>query len=157
MAMASTPAPAQKIVLDTNVTLDWLLFENPELTLLGEAIVRRQVEWIATSAMRDELGFILDGGSLDRWKPAVAKIWAAWDRHCTLRPNPSPGDPQGRPRCTDQDDQMFIDLAIAESANWLISRDKAVLKLARRLRLFGIEVVVPLGWHLLGAERVRQK
>jgi uncharacterized protein len=155
--MASTPNSPQKIVLDTNVTLDWLLFRNPEANLLGQAIINRQLEWIATSAMRDELGFILDGGSLDRWNADTNAIWAAWTRHCTLRPNPGPGDPQARPRCTDPDDQMFIDLAIAECASWLITRDKAVLKLARRLRPLGVEVVTPPGWHPTAIENALQK
>jgi uncharacterized protein len=135
------------IVLDTNATLDWLVFDNPELSLPRSAILTGAIRWIATSAMRDEFGFILGGGSLAAWKPDSSKIWAAWDRHCVLRPEPPAGDPARRPRCSDPDDQMFIDLAIAESARWLVSRDKAVLKLARRLRPFGVEVVTPLGWH----------
>jgi uncharacterized protein len=146
--MLSMPSSLATIVLDTNVVLDWLVFDNPELSLPTSAILAGTIRWAATSAMRAEFGFILDGGKLDVWKPDPAAIWATWDRFCTLLPLPAPGNPVGRPRCTDPDDQMFIDLAVAESARWLVSRDKAVLKLGRRLRPFGIEVVTPLGWHL---------
>lgn len=143
---AKRPAPST-IVLDTNAALDWLVFDNPELSLPRAAILTGAIRWIATSAMREEFGFILEGANLAAWKPDPLTIWAVWDRHCVLRPEPPAGDPTKRPRCSDPDDQMFIDLAIAESARWLVSRDKAVLKLARRLRPFGVEVVTPLGWH----------
>ena len=43
------------LVLDTNVVLDWLLFDNPSAMLLAATITQRQVRWIATAAMRGEL------------------------------------------------------------------------------------------------------
>jgi predicted nucleic acid-binding protein len=52
-------------------------------------------------------------------------------------------------RCTDTDDQKFIDLALAHGARWLLSRDRAVLKLGRRTRVLGLEVLTPEIW--LGA------
>jgi predicted nucleic acid-binding protein len=50
-----------------------------------------------------------------------------------------------RLRCTDPDDQKFIDAAIV-SAQWLISRDRAVLKLARRAAALGLRIVTPERW-----------
>jgi predicted nucleic acid-binding protein len=41
------------------------------------------------------------------------------------------------------DDQKFIDLALLGGATWLVSRDKAVLKLARRCRAQAGLVVTP--------------
>jgi predicted nucleic acid-binding protein len=38
----------------------------------------------------------------------------------------------GVPRCSDPDDQKFIELAAASRAQGLISKDRAVLKLRRR-------------------------
>jgi uncharacterized protein len=134
------------IVLDTNIVLDWLVFSNPELVALQTAVVEGHVRWLVTPAMRRELGFVLEGTRLGRWKPDKAALWSTWDRHGIEAPVPPPGDPTRRPRCTDIDDQMFIDLAIVESARWLVTRDRAVLKLARRLRPFGVEVVTPKAW-----------
>jgi predicted nucleic acid-binding protein len=144
--MTLLPAVPPTIVLDTNVVLDWLVFGNPELTALREAVTAGELRWVATRAMRDELGFILEGGTIDPWKPDAPAIWDAWGRHCVEVAEPPIGDPIGRPRCSDPDDQMFIDLAIAQSARWLVTRDKAVLKLARRLRLLGVAVVTPSLW-----------
>jgi predicted nucleic acid-binding protein len=38
----------------------------------------------------------------------------------------------GLPRCSDPDDQKFIELAAAARAGALVSKDRAVLKLRRR-------------------------
>jgi predicted nucleic acid-binding protein len=48
--------------------------------------------------------------------------------------------------CADPDDQMFVDLAHAAGARWLVSRDRAVLRLARRAAAFGIAIAAPEGW-----------
>ncbi|MBN8487205.1 MAG: PIN domain-containing protein, partial [Burkholderiales bacterium] len=56
--------------------------------------------------------------------------------------------PQPVLRCTDPDDQKFIDFALACGARWLVSRDKAVLKLRRRaLALHGLQIVHPADWR----------
>ena len=38
---------------------------------------------------------------------------------------------------------MFVDLAYSAHADWLITRDKALLKLARRARTAGLAIVEP--------------
>jgi predicted nucleic acid-binding protein len=142
------PAPVPpSLILDTNIVLDWLVFRNTEFASLEAAIHSAEVRWLATGAMRQELEYVLAGRRFDRWAPDLPALWSAWDRHCIEVPPPAAGSSVGRPRCTDPDDQKFIDLAIAESARWLVSRDRAVLKVARRLRPFGVEVVVPLHWR----------
>jgi predicted nucleic acid-binding protein len=137
-------------VLDTNVVLDWLLFRNPECDALRAALAAGTVRWIATAAMRDELDHVLRRGHLDAWRPDPATLWAAWDRHCSVVAAPLRSAAPGRPRCSDPDDQKFVDLAVAAPARWLVSRDRAVLKLARRLARAGIEVTVPGRWSAVG-------
>ena len=51
-----------------------------------------------------------------------------------------------RLRCSDPDDQMFIDLAMAHGANGLLTRDRAVLRLALRARSFGVLIATPEVW-----------
>jgi predicted nucleic acid-binding protein len=134
------------VVLDTNVVLDWLVFRNPECTALAAAVVAGDLRWVATRAMRDELAHVLARGHLDAWEPDLASLWALWDRHCSEVPTPAPTGPSDRLRCSDPDDQKFIDLAVARKACWLLSRDRAVLKLARRLRERGVETLPPERW-----------
>ena len=146
------PAPALPIViLDTNVVLDWLVFHNPACATVLASIAADHVRWVATAAMRDELAHVLARGRLDAWNPDLPTLWTQWDHHCIETPAPAPCSATSHLRCTDADDQKFIDLAVACGARWLLSRDRAVLKLARRLRGFGVEVTTPGAWVALSA------
>ena len=136
------------IVLDTNVVLDWLVFGDPDGATLGAAIAAGEVRWIATTAMRDELAHVLGRGHLDPWHPDPAVVWGAWDRHCESVTTPTAlAAAAGRLRCSDPDDQKFIDLAVRAPARWLLSRDRAVLKLSRQLLAIGVQVTVPQHWR----------
>ena len=131
------------VVLDTNVVLDWLVFRDPNCDGLRRGLAAGRLHWIATPAMRDELAHVLARGDLAGWRPELAQIWAHWDEHAVVWPVPGPLGLSSPLRCTDPDDQKFIDLAIAAGARWLLSRDRAVLKLRRRLREFGVEATAP--------------
>jgi uncharacterized protein len=133
-----------RVVIDTNAALDWLLFADPAAQALGDAVVSGRLEWIGTSRMHDELVHVLAGGLAARRGREPAPILAAWRRHCT----PQPMATAAPWRCADPDDQPFLDLAIAAGARWLVSRDKALLKMARRVRPLGLAVVAPARWTL---------
>lgn len=131
-------------VLDTNVVLDWLVFRNPSVLALVETLGSGRLQWVATEAMREELHHVLSRGHLAAWRPGPVEIWAHWDRHCTLYPTPAPRRAD-RLRCSDPDDQKFVDLA-REGADWLLTRDRALLVLAPRLRSCGVRIVTPEAW-----------
>ena len=134
------------IVLDTNVVLDWLVFRDPGCAALSDALAEGAVCWCASAAMREELAHVLGRGVAQAWKPDLAALWSRWERDCVELAAPSLLAPGTRLRCTDADDQIFIDFALAHGARWLLSRDRAVLKLARRARPVGLEIVTPAHW-----------
>jgi predicted nucleic acid-binding protein len=139
-------APIARAVIDTNVVLDWLVFRNPGCAPFVQALLAGQLHWLATTAMRDELAHVLSRGVAAAWKPDHAAVWAAWERHATEVPAVAASGAASRLRCTDADDQKFIDLALGHPARWLLTRDRAVLKLARRTRAFGLDIVTPEAW-----------
>src|SRR5215510_13226169 len=47
------------VVLDTNLALDLLVFDDPACVPLREALAGGALRWIATGAMRDELARVL--------------------------------------------------------------------------------------------------
>ena len=51
-------------------------------------------------------------------------------------------------RCTDRDDQKFIDLALHSRACWLLSHDKAVLRLPKQARRLGLTILPPVRWTM---------
>ena len=134
------------LVLDTNVVLDWLLFRDPVCNALNAALEAGDVRWIASAAMREELEHVLARGTLDKWKPDLPTLWRRWDQHCTEVPAAPPLVPAAALRCSDPDDQKFIDLAVTRRARWLLSHDRAVQRLARRLRDRGVTVTTPAAW-----------
>jgi hypothetical protein len=80
---------------------------------------------------------------------AAAAVLKAWDALVTLHPVA----PKARFTCTDGDDQKFIDLAAFHATQGndgtggthvpvvLLSKDKAVLRLKKRLATLGVTVV----------------
>jgi uncharacterized protein len=146
-AAAMNRSASPLLVLDTNVVLDWLVFRDPGCDAMGQALTGGLARWIATEAMRDELAHVLARGSLDQWNPDVPALWAHWGRWVNIVPEP-PALPPGVPRCTDPDDQKFIDLGIHLGASALLSRDRAVLRCARGARALGLSILHPLGWSL---------
>ena len=134
------------VVLDTNVVLDWLVFRNPACAALGDALAAATLRWCASAAMRHELAHVLGRGVAQARRPDLAVLWTQWERHCVELATPAFVAPPMRLRCTDTEDQMFIDFSLAHGARWLLSRDGAVLKLARRARPFGLTILTPSDW-----------
>ena len=134
------------IVLDTNVVLDWLVFRDSSSTSLAAAIAQRQVHWVATAGMRSELDDVLRRGlAVTRGvDPAIAL--ATWDAQVTVIAGVLPLPSSVALHCTDPDDQMFLELAYAASARWLLTRDRALLRLARRALAFGFVITTPERW-----------
>ena len=131
------------IVLDTNIALDLLLFANPASQPLRQLLASRQKHWVATMPMRDELARVLDypllAARLLKQQQTAGQLLALWDAQVQLQPVAA----KAPYTCKDTDDQKFIDLAVAHRAP-LLSKDRAVLSMAKRLLTLG--VVVASGW-----------
>ena len=146
--MQTTPAPPGPpldLVLDTNVVLDWLAFGNPVGPPIASALTSGRYRWLCTRAMRDELADVVARGSLARWAIDAHAVLAVFDALgvCLAAPPPLAAE---RLHCADPDDQPFIDLAIAHRVHALLTRDRAVLRLAARARPFGVLIAAPEAW-----------
>jgi uncharacterized protein len=138
--------PLPVLVLDTNVVFDWLVFENPAVAPIVSALEAGTLSWVATQAMQDEMAHVLQRGLTSRPVLDPGAWQLAWQRHALMVEPPVL--PLHAPRCSDPDDQKFIDLAIGVRATWLLTRDRALLKLARRARAYGVAVLTPERWSL---------
>lgn len=125
------------IVLDTNIVLDLFVFSDPATQPLKQALLSKQLRWLATPAMRDELERVLAYPQimprLAFYQLAAADVLAQFDQHAHLRH----AAPKAGATCSDPDDQIFIDLAVAHQAT-LLSKDRAVLCMAKRLAALGV-------------------
>lgn len=127
------------VVLDTNIALDVLLFNDPATAPLRAALQAGRLQWLATARMREELQRVLAyphiAARVQFYQSTVPHIMAQYDA-CTSLVDAAP---RCGYVCKDADDQCFIDLAVAHNA-LLLSKDAQVLKLRKRLAKIGITV-----------------
>jgi len=125
-----------KRVLDTNVWLDLLVFEDSRVARLAEL----DGPVLATEPMLQEFAIVLARPIFALDEAQRATLLARQRSRVTV----CAPSPDCRLACTDRNDQMFIDLAVAHRADWLITRDKALLRLARHAsRRFGLRIGTP--------------
>ena len=145
----TTSPSVPSVVLDTNAVLDATVFANPDMLRLANAIATGQLRWLASAPMRLELQRVLDGRQLAQrlaQKPGERDAAVAWfDRWANPQEEPPPSL-WPRLRCSDSDDQPFIDLALHCRARYLVSHDRALLKLAGKARVLGLQVLRPRDW-----------
>ena len=130
------------VVLDTNAVLDWLVFRDPGMQVWVEAIELGRLRWLACAAMREELLRTLGYAQLARWQPEPEQVLAAFDHWSVARASPTALGAPGL-ICSDPDDQVFLDLGLAQKARWLVTHDRALLRLARAAQRHGLRVVRP--------------
>jgi predicted nucleic acid-binding protein len=150
-------------VLDTNVWLDVLVFADPAAAPIAQALADGRLLSRIDGHGRREFAHTV-GRRLGRWQldaearraacaaldrlsqpwPAAAAANAATPPVAGTRRDGGcvqPAAPAGRPcvpRCRDVDDQPFLELAATCGARWLLSRDRDLLRLARRTTAFEI-------------------
>jgi len=117
-------------VIDTNVVLDLLHFDDAVARPLRLALEAGRVRCVASAPTLDELQRVLAYPEFDLDAVRQAVLFARY-RALSEAAQTVEGC-AGLPRCSDPDDQKFIELAAAVGAQGLVSKDRAVLKLRRR-------------------------
>ena len=141
------PVP-KKVVIDTNVCLDLFVFNDPRWAKLVSAIESGAIEAVTRSDCRDEYNIVLHYKHLpldDDSRPLAA---ARFDQ--LIKVVAPPESSIKLPVCSDKADQKFLEIARDAGAEVLITKDKALLKLARRLAREGMfKVMQPEKWIAL--------
>ncbi len=137
-----------RLVLDTNVWLDWLVFADTGVAPIQDAVARGDAVVCISAACETELirvlGYPLSGRALN----ADAQVNALAQCRAIARTAHDAHDGYAQhiitalPRCADPDDQMFLQLARDSGANVLITKDRDLLALATRK-------VTPLPFRIL--------
>jgi uncharacterized protein len=213
--MSFTPAERlPRVVLDSNVWIDILVFDDPRTRPIAAALADRRVDAVIDARCRAELARVLDYpqfarfavdkeaalAQVDGWTTQVAlpepaaveapeveapevgtpevdtradgaradgasadgtrKVGAS-AAHTTEAATSAAGIPQADkklPQCRDRDDQKFLELAHRSGAGWLVSKDRELLRMAKRIaRDFGFSIGLPAAFneaHDLTAQHV---
>ena len=127
------------MVLDTNIVLDVFVFNDAAAQPVRDGLAAGHWDWIATQPMRVELERVLGYPQivprLVFYQLSAADVLAHFDARARLLPVPA----KAPVTCSDADDQMFIDLAVAQRST-LLSKDKAVTSMQKRLLALGVRV-----------------
>lgn len=139
--------PALKLVLDTNIVLDWLVFEDASVEGLRRGVEERRISVITYEPALEELRRVLGYPQLKLDPARQVAVFDAYRATASIAKLPDGYSterlmlPLGFPRCRDPDDDHFLGLTHHAAADALVSKDKAVLKLRKRARKFGVTIL----------------
>ncbi|CAJ2905671.1 nucleotide binding protein PINc [Burkholderia pseudomallei] len=177
MPSSDAPRAGRRVVLDSNVWIDILVFDDPAARPIRDALETGAITALIDVRCLIELERVLDypqfkARAVDK-AAALATVARLSERvagpergdarsgacgtpapHARACPPPcadaaarAPADdapPRPLPKCRDRDDQKFLELAYTARADWLVSKDRALLKLTRRTeRDFGFRIAQP--------------
>ncbi len=143
-----TPRPEAPValVLDTNVVLDMVVFADPGVEHVAVALRCGAATAVTTTACLDELRRVL---AYPQFELDAAAQDQAFERYrAQIRLIEAPDSLLESPRCADSDDQKFFDLASHAGAQFLLTKDKALLGLARAGERAGFRILHPARFSL---------
>lgn len=124
-----------RLVLDTNIWLDWLVFGDTGIArirqLQGAGHLEICIDAVCEAELVRVLGYPFGKRQLE--KAEQERAIAQCRRIATRVDATMPAAERARlPACRDPDDQKFLEAALVAQAGWLITKDRALLDLARR-------------------------
>jgi putative PIN family toxin of toxin-antitoxin system len=124
-----------RLVLDTNVWLDWLAFDDPGVAPLKAAVAEGRAEIFIDDSCAAELARVLayDLGKRSLDPQRQAACLAECRRIARPLAGADPAACAALPRCPDPDDQIFLEAALAARADFLVTKDRELLALGRRV------------------------
>ena len=128
------------LVIDTNVVLDLLHFNDPAVAPIRLALEAGEAACFGNAACRDELAHVL---SYPQFKIPEHEARRILDQYAALALPCEAAAGTALPQCRDPDDQKFLELAQAAQADLLVTKDKALLALARQSGRLGFCIVTP--------------
>jgi putative PIN family toxin of toxin-antitoxin system len=151
-AMKRVDHPVPRIVLDTNVCLDLLVFGDSLCSHVLAALRSGAVQAVTREDCREEWQRVLHYPQLPidaQLRPALRDAFDALNQLLPPEASTLGEDALPLPRCADPDDQKFLELALASGARWLLSKDKELLKLDRCTRASGLfSIRLPQLWSI---------
>jgi predicted nucleic acid-binding protein len=136
----------KRIAIDTNVCLDLFVFHDPRWAALLSALKSGAVEAVTREDCRMEWRIVLGYSQLPLNDDTRIESSATFDSLIKCI-DPAPRNEIRLPACSDPDDQKFLELSRDARVSTLITKDKALLKLARKTVKAGLfKIILPEAW-----------
>ena len=127
-----------RLVLDTNVILDLLVFKDTSAEPIRLALEAKQVDAVRGEASMLELIDVIQRPAFKLSQEEQERILQIWESSARLMENaaiePAPFT------CRDPDDQVFINMAYSLRPALLLSKDLRVLELQAIAKQHGVEI-----------------
>lgn len=124
------PPPGATLVLDTNTVMALWMFRDPGLALLRERIESGYWQLASRADALEELALVLAYRQFGLDEATRSHILTDYQARVCLPAVPG-DDVDALPKCRDRDDQKFLEIARDAGAAILVTRDKALLRVAR--------------------------
>lgn len=130
MSDTASAATRPRLVLDTNVVLDLIVFRDAGVTPLAAALASGRAHCVVNAEGLAELALVLARPRFGLDAADRAALIAGYRAMALEVPSGSAAAVR-LPRCRDPDDQKFLELARDATADYLVTKDKALLRLNR--------------------------
>lgn len=129
----------QTVIFDTNLLLDFFVFRDKTTAPLWEAACVGLFRTVTTQEAIDEFKDVLARPVFNLTQKAqeeALKVFLSVAENASITA-------KAQARCRDPLDQKFIDLVVSEAPAVLITKDKLVLRCAKRIKKTGSVICSP--------------
>jgi putative PIN family toxin of toxin-antitoxin system len=133
-----------RLVLDTNIVMDLLYFLNPDALRLDAAIQEKRITCFTDAACFAEVERVCAYPSFGLSVEQQRRLLENYRRRVRFC-NPAEKESDVSPRCHDEDDQKFLQLAARCRADLLLTRDKELLRLSAGCKSLGFSIAKTFG------------
>jgi len=136
-----------RVILDTNVVIDWLVFDHPFMAPLRDGVRHKSIRVMRHELTIAELARVLRYPMLKLTEQRCESVVSGYVANTCAAEVPiafSREDwclPERFPSCRDRDDDLFLALAFHSRADALVTRDKQLLKMQKRVRRFDVAIL----------------
>ena len=128
-----SPLTPIRVVLDTNVAIAVLVFRDPSLAALQRDWDERLFVAIADDETLADFDRVLRYPEMRLTEDEAAAVAARYRDACVSAGDVPALSLRELPQCRDPDDQKFLALAQRANAGFLLTRDKALLAVRKRV------------------------
>jgi len=118
------------VIFDTNVLLDLFIFNDFRVLHIKQALIDQQLDALASRQTLEEFTEVISRPLFNLDQSAQEKIVQEWQSLARIIDTQNITTAPWQ--CSDNDDQIFLDLAYTAKPCFLLSKDNEVLKLASR-------------------------
>lgn len=136
-----------RFILDTNVVIDWLVFSHPYMVPLRHQTACGAITILTHELAIAELTRVLSYPELKLSEQGQTDTLRSYRAQTRVELMPEGFAiaqwqlPAHFPSCRDRDDDLFLALAYHTRATALVTRDKALLKMRKRMRKFEMSIL----------------